>query len=66
MAAKRRDGASEAEIAAMENFGYALQQTVKRSARAIDAVRMRWWVVVPYVHNPSAFESRGSERPRRA
>ena len=40
----------------MENFGYALEQTVRRSAGAVNAVRMRWWVVVPYRHRAASIE----------
>ncbi len=56
MAAERREGAEQPAIEAMENFGYGLEQTVRRSAAAINAVRMRWWVVVPYRHRPAAIE----------
>ena len=56
MAARRREGADGAAIEAMENFGYALEQTVRRSAAAINAVRMRWWVVVPYRHRAASIE----------
>ena len=53
---ERREGADGAAIEAMENFGYALEQTVRRSAAAINAVRMRWWVVVPYRHRAASIE----------
>ena len=56
MAARRRGGADPAAIEAMENFGYGLEQTVRRSAAAVSAVAMRWWVVVPYRHRPSGIE----------
>ena len=52
MAARRLEGADAVAIEAMENFGYALEQTVRRSAEAVNAVAMRWWVVVPYRHPP--------------
>ena len=53
MAASQRGGGEEAEREAMENFGYGLEQTIRRSAAAIDAVTMRWWVVIPYrLHTP--------------
>ena len=38
MAARRREGADAAAIEAMENFGYGLEQTVRRSAAAVNAV----------------------------
>ena len=56
IAARRREGAEEAAIEAMENFGYGLEQTVRRSAGAVNAVRMRWWIVVPYRHRPASIE----------
>ena len=56
MAGRRHAGADPAAIEAMENFGYGLEQTVRRSAAAVSSVTMRWWVVVPYRHRPSGVE----------
>lgn len=62
-AARRRQAGGIESADAMKNFGYALQQTISRSARVIDAVEMRWWVVVPYVHDAHSFELPRLRRP---